>query len=277
MADFATFGQELYFDESIRAIESFSDVHEPGHLSSKIAETLSHPSEATRLRVASKIVQRYFRPVNGTSGARPFLKMVRDAKSAAERLDLLYWRTARTDGIMTALAGEILYPYFVLNTLPKGYDESAFRLANTGTIFSVECLISRDFAIQYACDAWGFDSARTVILALRIMKQANVLDAVTVRVAERQVQGYYPQPHPVRVETFAYCLYEEFLGTAPTVSVDRIHNGDCVKLFLLGRLHVDSMLRTLEKMKLITFTTQTGGRHIKFTHTEMDSLVDSIT
>lgn len=277
MTEFATFGQELYFDESMQAIQALSEVCEPGHLSSKIAELLPQPSRATRLRLASKIIQRYFKPANPKSSGQAFPRMVRNTGSESARRDLLYWRTARTDRIIAALMGEVFYPYFVWNALPSGYDEAAFRMANTATLFSVDRVISRDFAIRFACDAWGFDSARTVTLALRIAKQAEILDAVMVKLMSRHVLGYYPQAHPIETDVFAYCLYEEFLDSSPTVSLDRIHNGDCVKVFLLNRLQVDSMLKNMEKKWLIAFAAQPGGKHIKFSYTDMDSLVHALS
>lgn len=276
MAEFATFGQELYFEESLRAIESFSDDIEPDHLSAKIASTLRQPSEATRQRIASKIVQRCFKSPDGRSGSQAFLKLVKSCKSEFGRRDLIYWRAARTDDIVSALAAEIFYPYFVLNMLPKGYDEETFRMANTATLFADDRVISSDFAVRYAKENWDFDSARTVTLALRIMKQAWILESVSVKLGRRHVLGYYIQPHLLQPEVFAYCLYEEFLDHAPTVSLDRIHNGDCVKLFFVNRLHADSMLRKLAGKKLVEFRALPGGKHIRFTCPDVDALVDRL-
>lgn len=275
MAGFATFGQELYFDESIRAIESCSDMSEQDRLPARIAELLPHPSEKTRLRVASKIIQRFFKAADGKSLAEPFPKLVKGLKSESARRELLYWRTARTDTIIAAIAREVFYPYFVLNALPKGYDEASFRMANTATLFPIDQIISRDFAVDYAKRIWNFHSARTITLALRIMKQAEILDAISVKLGRRHVLGYYPQAHSVRSEVFAYCMYEEFLDgeSAPLVSLDRVQNGDCVKLFFLNRLQVGSLLRILERRKLIEFTALPGGRHIRFASPDLDTLV----
>ncbi len=276
MAEFATFGQELYFDESIRAVEMLSDALEPGHLSARVASLLPHPSKATKLRVASKIVQRLFRPANPKESIQAFPKLVVGMRNESAQCDLVYWRAARTDHIISALADEVFYPYFVLNTMPRGYDEASFRMANTATLFSVDRVVSRDFAIRFAREAWDFDSARTVTLALRIMKQGGMLDAVTVKLMRRHVLGYYPQPHAVDLKVFAYCFYEEFLDSSPTVALDRVYNGDCVKVFLLSRLQVDSMLKNMEKMKLIGFSAQPGGKHIRFAYASIDELVGSL-
>jgi len=283
MGGLAAFGQELYFQESIRAIECFSVLPVPtirdarsrgtdGHLPEKIAELLPHPSQNTRLRVASKIIQRFFK------GSPAFLRLVNAIKCDATRRELLYWRTARTDTVIAAIAREIFYPYFVLNVLPKGHDESSFRMANTATLFSAARVISRDFAVRYAKEAWSFDSGRTVTLALRIMKQAEILDSISVKLGRRHVLGYFPQPHSLKAEVFAYCLHEEFLGqecnSCPNVeSADRVHNGDCSKLFFLNRLQVDSLLKTLQKRKLIEFQ----GMHVRFAYSDLDALVTQLT
>ena len=57
---FTVFSQELYYDESIRAIESFADAPRRRELHARIAEELPYPSAAMRNRVASKIIQRFF-------------------------------------------------------------------------------------------------------------------------------------------------------------------------------------------------------------------------
>ena len=283
MGALATFGQELYLQESIRAIESFSDLPVPtirdarsrgtdDNLLAAVATILPHPSENTRLRVASKLIQRYFK------GSPAYLTLIKSLKCDAERRELLYWRAARTDGVIAAIAREVFYPYFVLNALPKGYDESSFRMANTATLFSVDRIISRDFAVRYAREAWGFDSERTITLALRIMKQAEILDSISVKLGRRHVLGYFPQPHSLKPEVFAYCLYEEFspslgqeLNSCP--SPDRIQNGDCSKLFLLNRLQVDSLLKTLNKRKWVEFE----GMHVKLVFPDLDALVLQLT
>ena len=271
MPELATFGQELYYEESVRAIEQFSDEAEARHVTAKIAELLPHPSRATRLRVASKIHQRFFKPPSTA-----FLKLVRNTKDETARHDLLYWRAARTDAAIAALAVEVFYPYFVLGEFPRGYDEDTFPIANTATLFAMDRVISRDFAVRFARDMWGFDSARTITLALRIMKQAGVLDSVSVKLGRRHVLGYYPQPHTLAVNVFAYCLYEEFLDSTPTASLDRIHNGDCVKLFFINRLQADSLLGKMEKQKLIELATLPSGKHVRFAFRDLSALVERL-
>lgn len=275
-SELAVFGQELYYDESIRAIKSFSKLHDREQLHAKIAETLHQSSSATRNRVAAKIIQRFFKDCSGNFPAMPFLKLVAQAKREDLRRALLYWRTACTDAVVGAIASEVFYPYFVLGRIPAGYDEPTFRMANTATLFPIDSVISRDFIVEYARRIWGFDSARTVTLALRIMRQAEMLDATSVVLGRRRVLGYYPRPHSLDLRAFAYCIYEEFLGGEPMLSIDRVYNSACVKTFLLSRLQVDSLVRSAERKDLVEPVSLPGGRRIRLALPSLEALVDAL-
>lgn len=276
-ANLSIFGQEFYYEESIQAIRAFPHALESDRLRDQIADILPHPSESTRRRIASKIVQRYYRG-NEDSPADLFPALINGIKSESARRDLLFWRTARTDRLIIAIACEILYPYFVLHSFPTGYDETTFNSANTATLFAVDRIVTREFAARYARERWGFDSIRTVSLALRIMRQAAILDSISVKLGRRHVLGYFPQPHSIRAEAFAYCVYEELVEceSIPMPSLDRIYSGECVKAFLLSRLQVDGLLRMLERRKLIEMVTMPGGRHVRFVANNPGELVEAL-
>lgn len=269
MSSLAIFSQELYFEESIQAIEFFSKCSETEGLQQRIADLLPQPAKSSRLRVASKIIQRFLKQDTSPS----FARLIGGIKSLSARQELLYWRTARTDWIIASLARDLFYPYFVQKTIPGGYDEASFRMLNTATLFAVDEIISRDLAIAFSRDVLKFDSPRTVTLALRIMKQAEILGAILVKLNRRHVLGYFPQPRALMPEVFAYCMYEEFPKGA---ALDQIHNGDCVRLFFINRLQADSLLKTLEKRKLIRFENRPGGRYVSFVPVDAESLVDSL-
>ncbi len=301
-AQFTVFSQELYYDESIRAIESYADAPRRRELHARIAEQLPYPSATMRDRVASKIIQRFFvNPPTGTphpnpprngegvapsplrgglgwgkrSGSYPataFLRLVAGIKRDDLRRDLLYWRAARTDAIIEALAGELFYPHFVLGQIPMGYSEAEFHATNTATLFSIDGVITRDFAIEYARKVWEFDSPRTIALALRIMRQAEVVDATSVVLGRRRVHGYYPLSHTPRVEAFAYCIYEEFLAEGPVVAIDQLRNSAFAKVFLLGGLQVDSLVKSAERQKLLT----ADGRHMRLAYGSLGELVEAL-
>lgn len=271
-AGFTVFSQELYYDESIQAIESFADAPRRRELHARIADDLPHSSAATRNRIATKIIQRYFVDSDGSYPADAFLQLVSSSRRRDIRMDLLYWRAARTDALIEAMAGELFYPYFVLGQIPHGYTESAFHMANTATLFSVDSVITRDFAIEYASRVWHFDSPRTVALALRIMRQAEILDAVSVTMGRRRVHGYYPLPHTPRSEVFAYCVYEEFLAEGPLVSTDRLRNSAFAKVFLLSGLQMDSLAKMAERKKLL----MPEGRYWRLTKKSLAEVVETL-
>ena len=271
-AEFTVFSQELYYDESIRAIESFADAPHRRELHARIAEQLPYPSAAMRNRVATKIIQRFFLNPDGSYPATAFLRLVAGVKRDDLRRDLLYWRAARTDAVIEALAGELFYPHFVLGQIPQGYSEAEFHAANTATLFSVDGVITRDFAIEYARKVWEFDSPRTIALALRIMRQAEVVDATSVVLGRRRVHGYYPLPHTPRVEAFAYCIYEEFLAEGPIVAIDQLRNSAFAKVFLLSGLQVDSLVKSAERKKLLA----ADARHLRLTHGSLGELVEAL-
>ncbi len=276
--ELAAFSQELYYDESIRAIEAFADISDLDGLREKIAQILPQHSESTRLRIASKIIQRFFKSPDGRSLSSEFLKLTSQLKNDSARRDLIYWRTSRIDLLISAIASEIFYPFFVLQTLPAGYNEATFRMDNTASLFPIDSIITRDFVIKYAKKAWAFENVKSITLALRIMKQAQILDAISVSIGRRRILGYYPRPHSPNIEAFAYCLYEESLGCGnlAILSLDHVQNHNFAKVCLVSRLQVDSMLRETEKKGLISFLNMSGGRHVKLTLPSLGDLVEKL-
>lgn len=271
-AELTVFSQELYYDESIQAIESYADAPRRRELHARITADLPHTSAATRNRIATKITQRCFVDPDGSFPASAFLRLVSSNQRRDVRLDLLYWRAAQTDAAIEAVAGELFYPYFVLQTIPQGFTEPEFHMANTATLFSVDSVITRDFAIEYARRVWEFDSPRTIALALRIMRQAEIVDAVSVSMGRRRVHGYYPLPHTPRVEVFAYCIYEEFLGEGPLISTDRLRNSAFAKIFLLSGLQMDSLAKTAERKRLLA----PEGRYWRLTKKSLAEVAEEL-
>ena len=272
-----TFGQELYLRESIHAIEVFGGLAGHKDLRNKIADALSHGSMSTRLRLASKIIQRFFRNPNDKSPAHAFLRLVSGAKSEQLRRDLLYWRTARTDLVISAVAAEIFYPFFVLGILPAGYDESTFRMENTAALFTTDMVITRDLVVNFARRQWDFHSQTSLTLALRIMRQAEILDTISVTIGRRRILGYYLRPHFPAVEAFVYSIYEESMPQRRNILLlDQVQNGNFAKTFLLSRLQADSLLKTAEKNGYVKSISKPGPRRIELAIRNLDALVDKI-
>lgn len=274
---FRVFSQELYLEESIRAIEMFGNLAGQSDLRGKIADILPQHSTATRHRVASKIIQRFFREPGSKSPCLPFLRLVANIPESSIRRDLLYWRTARTDSVISAIASEIFYPVFVLGTLPSGYDESSFRMANIAALFSTDMVITRDLVVNYARRTWNFQNIQSLTLALRIMRQAELLGAIPVTIERRRILGYYMQPHSLALEVFVYSLYEDSqTARRKVLSFDQIQSGEVAKTFLLSRLQADSLLKSAEKKGYVSFIGIRGTRHISLTYENLQTLVDSV-
>lgn len=272
---FATFGQELYQTDSIRAIEQFHGLKEHDQLMQSIADILPHPSAKTRKRVALKLIQRHFAPSESAPNPLPYLHLVRSLPDTRDRTDLIYWRTARTDRLISAIASEIFYPYFVSNSIPDGYTEQQFDLVNTNVLFSIDRIITTDFVTAYAERIWGFACRKCIGLALRIMRQSGMIDAIHIRKSRKNVLGYYSIPHSISARVFAFCLYEEFTAGALTgkPSLDQVQGADCVKLFFLSRLQLDAALRALETKRVIRLVNQYGGRYVQLLLPDTDALV----
>ena len=275
---FTTFGQELYQDICIRAIEKFYHITDHDLLLESISGILPQPSGKTRRRLAEKLVQRHFSGPGSGSHSMPFLRLVANLSDIRGKNDLIYWRTASTDSLISAITSEVFYPFFILNTIPDGYSDESFNLINTGSLFSMDRIITTDLVINYAKTVWDFTSAKSIRLALRIMRQAELIDAMHTRKGRKTILGYYPNPHAMSANVFAFCLYEELLvgRSLLTPSLNQVQSADASKLFFMSRPQVDSMLKTLEKKGLVEMVNQHGGRYVRLTIPDMDTLVGNL-
>lgn len=274
-SSFTTFGQELYQDISIQAIEQFHCITDHNLLLQSISGILPQPSEKTRLRLAMKLVQRFFSGYESDKRPMPYLHLVTNLSDTQEKNDLIYWRTAETDRLISAITSNIFYPFFILNKIPDGYSEQTFNMINTGSLFIMDNIITTDFAINFAKTVWGYTSVKSIRLALRIMRQAEIIDSMHTRKGRKSILGYYPNPHGISANVFAFCMYEELLigKSLLTPSLDQVQSADASKLFFMSRPQVDSMLKTLEKKGVVEMVNQHGGRYVRLTVPDMDSLV----
>lgn len=273
---FSTFGQELYQADSIIAIERFHYIKNNDELLEAIIGILPHRSIKTRTRVAEKFIQRFFN-FNDLSDAS-FLKMVRSSESIQDKIDLIYWRTARTDKIIAAIANEIFYSYFINNSIPGGYSQQQFDMKNTYTLFSLDKVITADFVVEYALSNWNFSSKKSILLALRIMRQANMINSLPIITGFKKNLGYYTIQHYINPKIFAFCLYEEFSANPhrKIISMDQIQESDSVKVFFISRLQLESIIKSLQKDRIIKLTNLHAVRYIEFTHEDASSLTSHL-
>lgn len=275
---FSTFGQELYQEVSIKSIEDFYGISDTNVLLQSIASLLPQKSIKTRKRVAEKIIQRFFTPPYPGETPRPFLDMVRLSDSLHDKTDLIFWRTAKTDRIIAAIASEIFYPYFLDAIIPGDYSEHEFNMLNTSALFNIDRVITTNFICEYAASKWNFTSKKSITLALRIMRQAGLIHSVPVRLISKRTTGFYLAQHYINANIFLFCLYEEFQkeGHAPIISLNQLQESDAMKVFFINRMQLNTMLEDLSKRYFIKSINQHGGRYIELLHPSTEALVSAL-
>jgi hypothetical protein len=237
-----TLGQEFYFDETIAALAALDLEAKPRDQIRAIETTLTQPSPKTRQRIAEKIHQRYIASAAADASV-PFVPLVNALRSRKVRRELLVYQLSRVDTLVAGIAGEVFYPYFVWNRLPKGYDENGFRRANTGTLIDTDRFISTRLCRQYAKKHWRFESAASIGVALRILRDARIVDSTYVRVGSKRMLGWIPTFRGIASAAFLYALLEEFGDTLTAgVPLDRVQNSRAALLFMLSPLAADTLI-----------------------------------
>jgi hypothetical protein len=257
-----TLGQEFYFAETIAALAAVDPEAKPREQIRAIASTLSQPSTKTRQRIAEKIHQRYAAST-ADDASIPFISLVNALASKKVRRELLVYQLSRVDTLVAGLAEEIFYPYFVWSRLPRGYDESTFRRANTGTLIDTDRFISTRFCGHYAKRHWRFESAASIGVALRILRDARIVDSTYVRVGKRRMLGWIPTFRGIALPTFLCGLLEEF-GDALTsgVPLDRVQNSRVAFLFMLSPVAADSLIELARRTAGASITGRGSARRI---------------
>jgi hypothetical protein len=242
---FPTFSQEFAFEDSLAAIRTASRFMDRAARVQAIASVLPQASAKTKERLAAKIIQRYFGGRRRADADPHFWKLVLALDDRSTQRELMLYRTAAVDRIVAAISADVFYPRFVAKTYPAGYDESSFRLANTGALFDSDDVITAEFVREFAAKRWAFTSERTVNLSLRILREGGVLCSIASAQATGRSLAYLPASRSISPVTFCYCLASQFRSndSALPPTLDKVHNADFVKLFLLPRPAVDSLIR----------------------------------
>jgi hypothetical protein len=255
-----TLGQEFYFDETIVALAVVDPQANAREQIRAIAAALPHRSAKTRQRLAEKIHQRYS-PSAPDEAPVPFIALIKALPSRKVRRELLVYQLARVDTLVAGLAEEIFWPFFVGQSLPRGYSEGAFRRANTGTLIDTDRFISTRFCHHYAQRQWRFESRASIGVALRILRDARILDSAYVRVGDRRMLGWIPTFRGISSATFVYTLLAEFGdGLGAGVQLDRVQNSRCARLFLLSPVAVDSLVESARRLVGATVTGRGSSR-----------------
>jgi hypothetical protein len=242
---FRIFRQEFAFEESLAAIQAAAPLESREHRIKAIVDVLPQPSFKTKERIAAKIIQRYFGGRRRSDAAPEFAGLLLSTRDSSVQRQLMLYRTARVDRIVWAVAAEVFYPYFVAKTYPRGFDEAGFRIVNTGTLFDSDDLVSARFVQEFARKQWGFRSASTINLALRVLKGGGVLRPVAASAEAHRSIAYLPTYASVSPEAFCYFLAGDLFSGLRRVdahALDKVHNAPFVKLFMLRRPLVDSIM-----------------------------------
>ncbi|UCH34903.1 MAG: hypothetical protein JSV65_00675 [Armatimonadota bacterium] len=272
---FAAFGQELYPDEAAHALRLALDVERRADLRAQLIAALPQTSEKTRGRIADKLIQRLIPVTKGQVVVSPFVRLAASITDTQARTELIYYRTAQTDSIIAAIAAEIFYPYFVQGRAPKGFTAGQFRLANTGALFDYDNVLTRSFISAYARKTWGFRSEPTVTRALRILREAGLIEALPSAPGSPGQPAFAVRPHTMRLPTFVFCLYEEFAARrSPGLALDQMQNAQFARMFIVRPVDVTAMAEDARRRKLLL---RTGGAAPRFTPaTDLDGLVEML-
>lgn len=258
---YAAFGQELYIRETARAAELLASSSN-GDLIARIAAALPHPSITTRTRLASKLLQR-LAAGGGEAGQRQaFARLVAGLRDSEARRELIYYGVTRADRLVGAIAREVLYPYFVDGSLPRGVTEAEIVAHNTGRLLTVEPMLTLPFAVWYAAKQWDFHSARTVALTLRVLRQAGILLASPLTDGGKRTLAYTLAPHGLTLPAFIWCLYDEFASTPVSPTVDRIERSAFARTFVVPPSVIAARLRDAERAGFARSVGGAGARRV---------------
>lgn len=277
-----SFGQEFYPHESIRALKAADRARltDRRALVLKIAEDLPHDSERTRLRVASKIVQRFLDGNNSTivpaPQLQPFARLVARNKRSTTQIELLFLRLARIDGVVGRIARELFYPVCVVGRPPYIYGKAEFAALNGGQLFAPVPMLTRSFIHDHARNNWEFTNTSTLDRALRILQTAGLIASERMPSLRGHPDAFTMLDHDVSLVTFIWALYEEFLPHAGepnfTLLPDDIAVAEFAKMLLLSPEQVAAHCESARWHQLLALH-QDG---LRFVYADLDGLTDGL-
>jgi hypothetical protein len=281
-------------------------------LAERIADTLPQPSPATRRRIAIKLLQRITAgaaridsPADGNGVAPPSKRQANTAHPASEcspaplsaegngrvpkrtvafarllsslpdtqaRRELVYYAAACADGLIGALAQDLLYPYFIEDRIPAPYGEDEFIMANAGLLLAPEPILTAGCMADYARRVWGFECERTLCLALRILRQAGVLFSSPLLGQRGRVHAYTLAPHSLSLPALLWGLYDEFGRENLAPAWDQVARARFVQRFVVPPSVVHSRLWEAERAGLVGFWSVAGTRRVALKVREPEAL-----
>jgi hypothetical protein len=309
---FHSFGQEFYPYEALRAVKlaDKTRANNRGALIQEIAATLPQPSQRTRERIAAKFIQRYMNeraatefappPTNGNlfddaapskyfapslrpAHCQPFVRLTARHKHLPTQIELLYWRLARVDSIVGALARELFYPACLQDRAPAGYSAAEFATRNGGQLLSVTPQLTRHFLMHYARTEWGFEDRATLDRALRVLQGAGLIARQRMNELRGRPTSFRVADHNVSPVTFVFALYEEFLPHLQShleaaqdshffVSRSVLPLADFARTLLLTPEQVEEHCEAARRHQLLA----QHGDQLRLVFGSLDALVDAL-
>jgi hypothetical protein len=234
----------------------------------------------TRLRIAAKIVQRYFsatrRDIVPPPQTQPFVRLVARSRHTPTQMELLFYRLSRIDIIVGALARELFYPVCIAGRAPDGVSSSEFAARNGAQLLATEPLLTRAFIIEYAQMRWNFTNRSTIDRSLRVLQGAGLIARERQTELRDHPTAFRLSQHNVSLATFLYALHEEFLphahNAALALSCDVLPVADFARTLLLSPSQIEEHCRAARSHQLLA----QHGRNLRLVFGNLDALVDAM-
>lgn len=259
---FPTFGQELYLRETIGAAALLMDIGLRRGASEIVAASLSHRSAKTRARIAAKLAQRLRAGAASPEDRPHFLRLISNIGDMSVRRDLVYYATTRADPLVGAVAAELLYPVLIEGGTPNGALHDELALHQSGLLLTVEPIVPMEFLIRYAAREWRCVSRRSLLLALRILRQVGIARTVRMRGASGTVDAVGIAPHDLSPAAFVWCFMDEFSRSVPAATADRVERSRFARVFVVPPALIDVRLDQAEREGFLRTKTFAGARRV---------------
>ncbi len=191
-----------------------------------------------------------------------FARLLSSLPDTQARCELVYYAAARADPLIGAIAQDLLYPYFIEDRIPPPYSEDEFIMANAGLLLAPEPILTTGCVADYARRAWGFESERTICLALRILRQAGILFSAPLLGERGRVHAYTLAPHSLSLPALLWGLYDEFGQESLAPAWDQVVRARFARLFVVPPSVVTSRLWEAERAGMVGFWSAGGARRV---------------
>ncbi len=205
-------------------------------------------------------------------GVFSFARLMAHLPDTQARRELVFYAAARADGLIEAIAREILYPYFIEECIPAPYEEDDFIMANAGLLLAPEPILTSGLVADYARLVWDFDSERTISLALRILRQAGILLSAPLLGERGRVAAYTLAPHGLSLPTLLWGLHDQYARQGVAPAWDQVGRARCARLFVVPPAVVSARLWEAERAGLVGFWNMVGTRRVLLKIRETDAL-----